>query len=241
MSAADSDIRVHRDLAHLAFLAEEQILRQHAVPVFIVDPVVPRILHVPEYIHFDERAAHAAAVDPDLLLAPVTQFMQFLRRELRFKRIVEPGEPHLVQILAHVLPAGVFVGRSSVGIVAEAYINRLVQQILQRVFRKHRVVVHHENVIVVSVNRCLYNMVSGRGAIVPSYISEIGGASALVQIPYRLIGIRKDALKCRDGDQDSEVFVFLVRGVFFGAAFGISVVSPLQANASSHVIFLYFL
>ena len=84
-------------------------------------------------------------------------------------------------------------------------------------------------------------MVSGRGAIVPSYISEIGGASALVQIPYRLIGIRKDALKCRDGDQDSEVFVFLVRGVFFGAAFGISVVSPLQANASSHVISLYFL
>ena len=239
MTASDSDIRIYRDLHLLAFLTEVKILRKHAALVIrIVHPVVPRILHPSQKTHVNQCTPCAAAVDSDLLQPLAFQLFQFRRRELRLRRIVEIREPEVigVSVFANAGSAAVSVVIAPVGICPETYIHRLVKQIPQRVLRKYHIVVHHENVIVVPVNSRLGNPVSGSRAIIPSNKSKIGGVSALVQIPDPLIGIREDVLKCRDGDQDSEVF-FLALG-FFGAVAGASV--PLQAKASSHVMSRYF-
>ena len=226
-----------------ASLAEEQVFRQHlGVLVWLVDPVKPRKLQIIEQPHSDERTAHTAAVYPDFLFAFRLHSFQFLRRVLRLKRIAPVRKVVFVrvQIPAHVVPAGILVLLTAMCVVPQTDIHSVFQEKPKRILRKYNVVIDHQHIIVLFPNRQLCDLVSGRGAIISSNISEVGDISALVQIPDRLIGIREDRLKRRNRDQDSEVFAFLVRVVFFGAGFGSEYASPLQANASSHVMFLYF-
>lgn len=186
VSASGSHIRIDRNLHLFALLTEVQVFREHPpVVILVVHPVVPRVLHSPQEFRPDQGTAHPPAVDPDLLLALISEGLHLFRRVFTLKRVVEVREVESVrvQVFAHAYPAAVDVVRVTVRVVSEADVNRLVQHVQEYVLRNNDVVVYHQYIGVVTVNRLLYNPVSGGRAVVPSYKIKIGGVLATLQIP----------------------------------------------------------
>lgn len=186
VSASGSHIRIDRDLHLFALLTEVQVFREHPpVVILVVHPVVPRVLHSTQEFRSDQGTAHPTAVDPDFLLALISEVFQFRSGVFAFERVVEIREVESVRVCvpAHAYPAAVHVISITVRVVAEAYIHRLIQHVQQDIFRNDNIVIHHKNIVIVPVDRLLYNPVSGGRAVVPSYKIKIGGVLATLQIP----------------------------------------------------------